>query len=283
MEIGIQWPLVLFTLIAGAGYGLLATIGFVQFAGKQSKDMTKISLIGVLVLLGVGGLMSVFHLAHPERFMGAIANLLSFSGIALELIGLAFGGLAAILFLAFSFAGNKGGEKVVALCSIVIGVVAPFLHGYAYFEVAAQQGWDSASLMFCYLFTSLAAGSLVYVALACSRGEEETTQQLVGKVAAVLAVLATLSMVAYAAALGGMGRLENEAMLFAVLSVAFEVATLLAAAWFAFKKPSVSLAVSAALLGVAGGLVIRMLMWAVASYDLNLIWDAAVNRGLYLF
>uniref|UniRef100_UPI0022E02228 DmsC/YnfH family molybdoenzyme membrane anchor subunit n=1 Tax=Eggerthella sinensis TaxID=242230 RepID=UPI0022E02228 len=146
MEIGIQWPLVLFTLIAGAGFGLLATAGLAQLAAEPGKKTKQIALIGAIVLLGVGGLMSVFHLAHPERFMGAIANLLSFSGIALELLGLAFGGVAALVFLLVVSMENKAGEKVLAVCSILIGVAAAFLQGYAYFEVAAQPGWHQIAL-----------------------------------------------------------------------------------------------------------------------------------------
>ena len=41
MEVGIQWPLVLFTLIAGAGYGLLATTGLARLAGKQGDELTE--------------------------------------------------------------------------------------------------------------------------------------------------------------------------------------------------------------------------------------------------
>lgn len=283
MEIGIQWPLVLFTLIAGAGFGLLVTAGFAQLVVKPRKATKQIALIAALVLLGVGGLMSVFHLAHPERFMGAIANLLSFSGIALELLGLAFGGVAAILFLMFVFMENKAGERVLAACSIVIGVLASFLQGYAYCEVAAQPGWHIIALALSYLFTSLALGALVYVSIAAAKAEDEAGLRLVGKVAFGLAVLAVVSIVAYAVALGGAGLLEGAATMYAGAAVAFGVLTLAAAAWFAFKTPSLSLAVGAALAGVGGALCVRVLMWAVAAYQLNFIWEAATNRGLYLF
>lgn len=283
MEIGIQWPLVLFTLIAGAGFGLLATAGFAQLAAEPDKKTKQIALIGAIALLGVGGLMSVFHLAHPERFMGAIANLLSFSGIALELLGLAFGGVAALVFLLVASMENKTAEKVLAACSILIGVVASFLQGYAYFEVAAQPGWHQIALAFCYLFTSLAFGALAYAAIASGKAENEAGLRLVGKAACGLAVLAVVADAAYAAGLGGAGLLEGDAVLFAVLSLAFALATAGAAAWFAFKAPTLPLAVAGVLAGVGGALCVRLLMWAVAAYQLNFIWEATVNRGLYLF
>lgn len=283
MEIGIQWPLVLFTLIAGAGFGLLATAGFAQLAAEPGKKTKQIALVGAIALLGAGGLMSVFHLAHPERFMGAIANLLSFSGIALELLGLAFGGVAALVFLLIVSMENKAGEKVLAACSILIGVVASFLQGYAYFEVAAQPGWHQIALAFCYLFTSLALGALAYAAIASGKAEDEAGLRLVGKAACGLAVLAVVADAVYAAGLGGAGLLEGDAVLLTVLSLAFALATAAAAAWFAFKAPTLPLAVAGVLAGVGGALCVRLLMWAVAAYQLNFIWEATVNRGLYLF
>jgi anaerobic dimethyl sulfoxide reductase subunit C (anchor subunit) len=236
-----------------------------------------------LVLLGIGGLASVFHLAHPERFMAAIANLFSFSGIALELIGLALSGLATLLFLAFSSAENQVGEKVLAVCSIVIAAIASFFHGYAYFEVLAQQGWHSLALAFSYLFTSLVDCYLIYIMLASYRTEDEVGLRLIAKVTIGLAASAIVAIAIYVASLGAAGLLVNEAGIFAGLAIAFEVMALVLAICFAFKKPSASLALGSALLGIGGGLAVRILMWAVSTYGLNLIWDATVNRGLYPF
>jgi anaerobic dimethyl sulfoxide reductase subunit C (anchor subunit) len=283
MQIGIQWPLVLFTLIAGAGCGLLAVTGFARLTVEQGKATRQIALISTLVLLGIGGLMSVFHLAHPERFMAAIANLLSFSGIAMELIGLAFSGLATLLFLAFSSAKNQIGAKVIAACSVVIGVVASFFHGYAYFEVVAQPGWHSLALVFSYMLTSLTAGSLVYAAIASLKTDEKAGLRLIGKVAMGSAALATIAIVVYVVSLGTAGLLQNEAGIVASLAIASELVALFLAACFVFKKSSALLAVGSAVLGIGGGLAVRVLMWTVSTYGLNLIWEAATNRGLYLF
>jgi anaerobic dimethyl sulfoxide reductase subunit C (anchor subunit) len=283
MQIGIQWPLVLFTLIAGAGCGLLAVTGFARLTVEQGKATRQITLISTLVLLGIGGLMSVFHLAHPERFMAALTNLLSFSGIAMELIGLAFSGLATLLFLVFSSAKNQIGAKVVAVCSIVIGIVASFFHGYAYFEVVAQPGWHSLALAFSYLLTSLTAGSLIYAAIASLRADEKAGLRLIGKVAMGSAALTTVAIVIYVVSLSTAGLLQNEAGIVAGLAIASELVALVLAICFAFKKSSALLAAGSALLGIGGGLAVRVLMWTVSTYGLNLIWEAATNRGLYLF
>lgn len=283
MEIGIQWPLVLFTVISGAGYGVLAAAGVARLAGKQETSTCKTALVAAMALLGVGGLMSVFHLAHPERFMAAIANLLSFSGIALELIGLAFGFAAAALFLVFASMGNRAGEKVLAACSVVIGVVAAFLQGWAYFEVAVQAGWSTVALPAGYLLTSLAAGFLAYAAIAAFKKEDAAALKLTGVVAAALAALATIAVAAYAAVLGGAGLLEGAPTALAALAAVLELAALALAAWFALKASTPTIALIGALAAVGGSTALRVLMWLVASYQFSFIWDAAANRGLYLF
>lgn len=283
MEIGIQWPLVLFTVISGAGYGLMAACGVARLAAEPSRETKRVVLVAAFCLLVVGGLMSVFHLAHPERFMGAIANLFTFSGIALELIGLAFGALATVVFFAFVSTENAAGEKVLAVCSIVVGVVAAFLQGYAYVGVAAQAGWHFIALAFCYLFTSLSAGAATYLLIGAVRKDEGAGLRLVGRVTLVLAVLAVVSCIAYAACLAGAGLVDGAALGFAVAAVVLEACVIAAAALCSRADAKPQIAVGGVVAGVAGSLVLRVLMWAVAAYEFSFIWDAVANRGLYLF
>lgn len=283
MEVGIQWPLVLFTLIAGAGYGTLACTGVARLAGRQSDGVRSLSLVVALVLLCVGGLMSVFHLVHPERFMGAITNLFSFSGIALELISLGIGVVVAGAFFLLARAGNVAGEKVCAVLALLVGVVAAFLQGFAYFEVAAQPGWHSLALALGYLFTSLTAGFLVYAVVALARGDESDDVRLVGRVAAVLGLGALASTAVYAATLSGEGLLQGQAVAMAVAAVIFELAALGTAAWLGFKTPNVGVAAGGVVAGVGGSVAVRVLMWAVAAYGFDFLYMATANRGLLLF
>lgn len=283
MEVGIQWPLVLFTLIAGAGYGLLAMAGVARLAAKQSDGTRSAALIVTFALLCVGGLMSVFHLVHPERFMGAITNLFSFSGIALELISLGIGVVVAGAFFLLGRAGNAAGEKVCAVLAIVVGVAAAFLQGFAYFEVAAQPGWHSLALALGYLFTSLAAGTLAYGVVAAARDDGRDALVLTGKAAMVLAACAAVCAVAYAATLSGEGLLDGTALAVAVAAVVCELAALGAGAWMAFKAPTVTVAAGGALAGVGGSVAVRVLMWVVAAYGFDFLYMATANRGLLLF
>lgn len=283
MEIGIQWPLVLFTVIAGSGFGLTMMTGIARIVAKQDKSLRQIALVAAFILMVVGGLMSVFHLSHPERFMAAIANLFSFSGIALELIGLILGCAAVALFFVLSTAENEMGEKVLAVCCVVIGVVAALLQGFAYFEVGAQAGWHMVPLPLSYLLTSLAAGAAIYLALAAVKGAEAEAQVLTGKIVMALAALGAVAAIAYVGNLAAAGLLEGGALTAGAVTVAVAVVAFALGAWFAFKSQTTGLAVGAAVLCVGASLAVRVLMWVVAEVDLNLIAEAAANRGLFLF
>ena len=92
----IQWPLVLFSLIAGTGGSLFAFVALSELVG--GKDKTRFAAtVTVLVLIVVGGCLSMLHLASPQNAFAALTNIFSFSGISIELmlLGLTFVAAAA--------------------------------------------------------------------------------------------------------------------------------------------------------------------------------------------
>ena len=81
----IQWPLVLFSLTAGTGGSLFAFVGLSEFLGGYAK-MRDAGAVCSLALIVIGGCFSVLHLASPLHAISAVTNLLSFSGISIELM-----------------------------------------------------------------------------------------------------------------------------------------------------------------------------------------------------
>ena len=69
----IQWSLVSFTALAGAGAWLFFCVGVDAFVQRTNKAAFPASLLAV-VLLALGGLCSVTHLSHPDRMLGALAH-----------------------------------------------------------------------------------------------------------------------------------------------------------------------------------------------------------------
>lgn len=80
MEEIIQWPLVLFSLLAGAGGCALAFAGASEFVGGTKRARFAVGVVS-LVLVVVGGLFSVLHLASPQHVMAAVRHVFSFSGV----------------------------------------------------------------------------------------------------------------------------------------------------------------------------------------------------------
>ena len=77
----IQWPLVVFGLLAGCGGATLAFVGLSEFLGI-GRNARRPAALAALALLMVGGCASVAHLAQPANIMAAAANVLSLSGIS---------------------------------------------------------------------------------------------------------------------------------------------------------------------------------------------------------
>ena len=81
----IQWPLVLFSLIAGTGGSLFAFVALSELVGGKGKTRFA-ATVTALVLIVVGGCLSMLHLASPQNAFAALTNIFSFSGISIELM-----------------------------------------------------------------------------------------------------------------------------------------------------------------------------------------------------
>lgn len=96
----IQWPLVLFSMLAGCG-GCAFAFASIANAMGESTSVTLFVTVVAFVLVIVGAICSMMHLATPKHAFAAVTHLLSFSGISVELIML--GVVCALMVL---FAGS---------------------------------------------------------------------------------------------------------------------------------------------------------------------------------
>jgi len=70
------YSVILFTTASGAGYGLLALLGFVGFNHGPASSFF-FGLVAIVIALGlitIGLLSSTFHLGHPERAWRAFSQ-----------------------------------------------------------------------------------------------------------------------------------------------------------------------------------------------------------------
>ena len=145
----IQWPLVIFSLLAGAGGALLAFVGLSEVLGLAKKARVP-AAVGALVLLVVGGCASVAHLAQPANIMAAAANVFSFSGISVELIMLGVNAIVAVAYVLTARGESANATKIVGIVGIVTGVAMTFVVGNGY-VMEAQPNWNTPALPFAYL------------------------------------------------------------------------------------------------------------------------------------
>ncbi|MDE8702113.1 dimethyl sulfoxide reductase anchor subunit [Adlercreutzia equolifaciens] len=193
----IQWSLVLFTWLTGAGGCLFAFIGFNELVHWSKKDTFAAGLIS-LVLVVVGGLASVTHLAHPDRMLNALAH--PTSGIFIEAVLV---GIAAACFIVYLICARRQLEaaaKVLGVLGGIVGLALSFMAGHSYI-MEAQEAWATIMLPVGYLTTALATGAGLWWALLAPDAENGASQAAVcGLVAAVLALVCVF---AYAMIVGG--------------------------------------------------------------------------------
>lgn len=254
----IQWSLVIFTTLAGAGAWLAGCIGLNELLPKAKETSTKlIAAIVSLVLVVAGGLVSVTHLSHPDRIMAALGH--PTSGIFMEALFVGLLSLALIVFIVML--KRQVNTKVVGIIVGIIGLVMTFVLGYSYM-MYSRPAWNTILLPLTYMFTAAPPGIGIWVALCAAKSESAATSfaaTLLAIAGALSAVVAALYSVVSGAGMGAC------ALLLWGLTV-FAGGVLPAVCGFmAMKKPEqgVMLGSIAAILAVVGCIGFRCAMWMV--------------------
>ena len=167
----IQWPLVLFSMLAGCGGCAFAFAGIANAMG-ESISVTLFVTIVAFVLVVVGAICSMMHLATPKHAFAAVTHLLSFSGISVELIML---GVVCALMALFAgsivFIGNATATLVLGMLGALSGVVLAFVTGHGYL-ISSKPTWNTKKLPLAYTGTAAVAGGFLYVAIAGFAGAD---------------------------------------------------------------------------------------------------------------
>lgn len=268
----IQWPLVLFSLLAGTGGSLFAFVGLSEFLGGSSKVRDAGSIVA-MALLVLGGCFSVLHLASPLHAISAVTNLLSFSGISIELMLL---GANFVVMLAYVLVRKRSNVttpvKVLAVLGIVLGLMLGFFCGHGY-VLEGQPTWNSETLPLAYLGTSLACGAFLYGTIVALKGDEKEFGGKLGVFTLGAAIVGAIGLVAYVAFLGIDAASSQALVLWGGVVVLGIVATLVISGLGAFgggKMPAIAVGVSGLACAFVGGLAVRSLMWLCATGYIDL-------------
>lgn len=267
----IQWPLVLFSLIAGTGGSLFAFVALSELLGGKEKTRFAATVTS-LVLIVAGGCLSMLHLASPQNAFAALTNIFSFSGISIELMLL---GLTFVAALAYAIVvkrlHNAMAAKVLAVIGGILGLALGYFCGHGY-VIEAQPTWMHESLPLAYFGTALVCGAFAYDAIASRCGT--AAEELSGRMPIALVVcagIATATLISYVGFLGFPAE-GNEVLLWGGIVACGMLGTVVAASvrLLTPQVPAFPIDVAGLLCAVVGGVSIRMLMWVCATGYLNL-------------
>lgn len=280
----IQWPLVLFSMLAGCGGCCFAFVGVAGALG-ESTTVTLWATGISLVLVVVGAVCSMMHLATPRHAFAAVTHLLSFSGISVELIML---GVVSALMAAYGAAclwfDNELARFVLGIAGAVAGVVLAFVTGHGYL-ISSKPTWNTKKLPLAYTGTALVAGGFLYAVVSVATGGVWAMELPVKLLLAVCAVFSAVTVAAYLGHLGMQTAKKNPTLFWVGIVVCGLVVPLACAAILLAPLPSMAFVAVAAVgfvAAMAGGLSLRMLMWIVGAGFLFFFEDAQANRSAIL-
>ena len=280
----IQWPLVLFSMLAGCGGCCFAFAGVAGALG-ESTTVTLWATGISLVLVVVGAVCSMMHLATPRHAFAAVTHLLSFSGISVELIML---GVVSALMAAYGAAclwfDNELARLVLGIAGAVAGVVLAFVTGHGYL-ISSKPTWNTKKLPLAYTGTALVAGGFLYAVVSVATGGVWAMELPVKLLLAVCAVFSAVTVAAYLGHLGMQTAKKNPTLFWVGIVVCGLVVPLACAAILLAPLPSMAFVAVAAVgfvAAMAGGLSLRLLMWIVGAGFLFFFEDAQANRSAIL-
>lgn len=191
----VQWPLLIFSVLLGAGSGILVFLGIGEVKGAFRRVRFPLA-VTALALLAAGGIASTFHLGHIDRAFHILGNM--GSGLSKELFAVAFAGIVTLVYAVLARKDYPKASKVLGILALVAGLVLPLTAG-ASFMMPARPAWDTLTLPLMYLGTGLGMGCTLAAALVCTKGDAEDAPLAV-KVAVVAVACSIVTMVAYVAA-----------------------------------------------------------------------------------
>lgn len=280
----IQWPLVLFSMLAGCGGCCFAFAGVASALG-ESTTVTLWATGVSLVLVVVGAVCSMMHLATPRHAFAAVTHLLSFSGISVELIML---GVVSALMAAYGAAclwfDNELVRLVLGMAGALAGVVLAFVTGHGYL-ISSKPTWNTKKLPLAYTGTALVAGGFLYAVVSVATGGVWAMELPVKLLLAACAVFSAVTVAAYLGHLGMQTAKKNPTLFWVGIVVCGLVVPLACAAILLAPLPPMAFVAVAAVgfvAAMAGGLSLRMLMWIVGAGFLFFFEDAQANRSAIL-
>lgn len=260
----IQWSLVLFSIVGGAGSCLFSATMLQYLLGKDAEP-SKFECIVSFVVLVVGGFLSVTHLKHVDRIFEALNRPTSGIFIEAALVGIMCV-LIALYFIMLVRDSAPGARKIVGVLGMIVGIVFAYACGASYM-MEARANINSILTPLAYCGTALAAGFGLNVLLKAVQKRSDDVVSFAGLMALVAGIIGAVLGLAFAVRAGAFG---GEAIAWAGL-LALGVVVAIVAGYFAWRKPAAGVGAGAMALcgGALAGIAMRAAMWLAGSPLMN--------------
>jgi formate-dependent nitrite reductase membrane component NrfD len=254
----IQWPIVIFKLLACGGAGVLGFVGIAEFfQDKEKAKSNRVAVIVALLMIAIGGAMVLFQVAKPAQIMAVMRNVTAGSPISLEFLVFLISLVVGIIYL-FLERREEAVPKVMGIVGIAVALGMGFMSGYSHMMMTGSPAWHTPAIPVSFLTSGLLLGGFIYLALAGKNvAEDNKLVKLIGAILIVVALIALVSEIFY----GLYTSLGTAAVFYwgSVPLVGGGVSAL--AALLEMRKPSnvwvfVGLATS-----LVGALVLRAMVW----------------------
>lgn len=266
---GIQWSLVLFTLLGGVGAGAFFFAGIDELRRKRTPAAFA-TCICVLVLLVVGGICSVTHLGHPLRAFPILWN--PKDGIFLEALLLGLLAVTLIVYMVM-LKGNKGSTacKVCAVLGMIFAVLLAFMSAHSYM-MDARPAWNTILLPITYLVSAFGGGASLYLMLVAIKKGDEEQRKIASIYTLATGALTLIFSIAYAAFIGIIGNGEFAWVVWGLMVVCGGIIPIICG-FLAMRssKNTLVFAIISLIGATLGALGIRVLMWLVINVDVSAI------------
>ncbi|MCD8315973.1 MAG: dimethyl sulfoxide reductase anchor subunit [Eggerthellaceae bacterium] len=251
----IQWPLALFTWFTGMGGCLFIFVGINEFT-KKSTTSGFIPGIVAGILTIVGGVCSVFHLAHPERILNALSH--PTSGIFIEAVLVGCLVIVILIYLICLWRTVQTGVKICAVLGIIFGALLTFMAGHSYI-MQAIANWNTELLPLGYLLTALPMGSSLYWAMACRH--QPQASKFMAICTLVCGILGIIGGLCYSLIIGARTLADTVFFAWGCILLAGVVPTVLGAVGIKATNASQGLGWASFICAACGALLYRLLMW----------------------
>jgi formate-dependent nitrite reductase membrane component NrfD len=254
----IQWPIVIFKLLACGGAGILGFIGISEFFGNKEKVKPNwAAAIVALLMIVVGGAIVLFQVAKPTQIMSIVRNISTGSPISLEFLAFAISLFMGIVYL-FLERREEAVPKITGVAGIIVALGMGLMSGYSHMMMQGSPAWHTPAIPISFLTSGLLVGGFIYLAVVGkSATEEKKLVKIIGSILVILAVVTIVAEVFYglSAPLGAAA-----ALFWCLVPVVGGVVSLIAAMLEALRPNIVWVFVGLAST-LIGGLILRAMVW----------------------